>query len=131
MTLAATMHRVATGEKRELAANPVPWRVEDGERFLVEVPNDHCVGLDGRSCTIVKAGSAKTYLVELGVHTFLGARRIEVRRRGEVAYIDIMTTGGLRAVERLLPDKAVWGSTRCDGHREATNGTAGTLGVGG
>jgi hypothetical protein len=103
VTLAGKLHRLATGEVRQFVASDEPWRVEDGEQFVAEVPDDQIVELDGIPCVPLRAGVSRSYLIELGFQTLLGARRIEVRRRHEITRLDLITTGGLRAIERLLP----------------------------
>ena len=103
MTLAGKLHRLATGEIRQFVNKAEPWRVADGERFVAEVPSDHAVELDGLPCALLREGSSRSYLIELGFRTLLGARRVEVRRRHERTQLDLITTSSLRAIERLLP----------------------------
>jgi hypothetical protein len=104
MTLAATVHRLATGESRDLSdCADQPWQIEDGESLLVDVPLDHKVDLDGVECSSVSVGNKTTFVVDLGVRTVFGARRVSIQRKHESAHIDILTSGGQRAVERLLP----------------------------
>jgi hypothetical protein len=105
MTLLAKIHRPSTGENWDLSAacGNEPWRVEDGETFLVNVPKDHKVDLNGVPCLAVTADSKTTFIVDLGVRTIFGAHRIRVHRKHESAHFDLLTSGGLRALERLLP----------------------------
>jgi hypothetical protein len=103
VTIAATLHRIATGESREIGAISPPWKVDDGDRFVVEVAIGATVELDGRPCPSVQIGDRRGYLVDLGSRTLLGARRVTVRGRQLTETIDLLPAGGLRAIERLLP----------------------------